>query len=238
MLALTPQPNEAFMREVDDAVRQDRLIGFWRRYGRLAVGAVIVALVVFAGWLWWSHHSAQQSGLASEKMNKVLQAIAGGGAPDAKALDALTRAGQPGYRASALLAKAAVAAQKNDGKGAAAIYAAMAADTSLAQPYRDLGLVRQTAIQFDTMKPQQIVDRLKPLAVAGDPWFGSAGEMSALAYMKMDKPQLAGPIFAAMVKDDKVPATIRSRARQMAALLGIDVVDAEGDANGGQAGGQ
>ena len=67
---------------------------------------------------------------------------------------------------------------------------------------------------------------MKPLAVAGDPWFGSAGEMTAIAYMKMSKPDLAGPIFAAMAKDKTVPQTIRSRARQMAGLLGIDAIEA------------
>ena len=78
---------------------------------------------------------------------------------------------------------------------------------------------------FDALKPQQVVDRLKPLAVEGAPWFGSAGELVAIAYMKMRKPELAGPMFAAMAKDENVPQSIRSRARQMAGLLGIDAVE-------------
>jgi hypothetical protein len=44
--------------------------------------------------------------------------------------------------------------------------------------------------------------------------------------MKMRKPDLAGPMFAAMAKDETVPDSIRSRARQMAGLLGVDAVDA------------
>ena len=80
--------------------------------------------------------------------------------------------------------------------------------------YRDLALIRQTTIEFDALKPQQVVDRLKPLAVEGAPWFGSAGELVAIAYMKMCKPELAGPMFAAMAKDENVPQSIRSRARQ------------------------
>ena len=70
-----------------------------------------------------------------------------------------------------------------------------------------------------------MVDRLKPLAVEGAPWFGSAGELVAVAYMKMGKNDLAGPMFAAMAKDDKVPQSIRSRARQMAGVMGIDAVE-------------
>ena len=121
--------------------------------------------------------------------------------------------------------KAGTASRKGDSKAAIAIYSAMTADTKLDQPYRDLALIRQTALEFDALKPQQIIDRLKPLAIEGAPWFGSAGELVAIAYMKTGKPDLAGPMFAAMAKDANVPQSIRSRARQMAGLLGIDAVE-------------
>ena len=91
-------------------------------------------------------------------------------------------------------------------------------DGLLGLPVNDLDIA--TALE-----PQQVVDRLKPLAVEGAPWFGSAGELVAISYMKMRKPDLAGPLFAAMAKDATVPQSIRSRARQMAGLLGIDAVE-------------
>lgn len=232
-MALTPQNSEVFMREVDDAVRQDRLLTFWQRYGRIAIAALVLALAAFAGWLYWQHHVRTQSQVTSEQMDAVLATAIGGGAPDAKQLDALTQADQPGYRAGALLTKAGVAARKGDTKGAVAIYAAMAADTGLDQPYRDLALIRQTALEFDSLKPQQVVDRLKPLAIEGAPWFGSAGELVALAYVKMGKPDLAGPMFAAMAKDANVPESIRSRARQMAGVMGIDAVETPAEPNEG-----
>ncbi|MFP5434111.1 MAG: hypothetical protein ACLGIM_13485, partial [Alphaproteobacteria bacterium] len=170
-------------------------------------------------------HQQSQSQAVSEEMDAVLTTAAGGGTPDAKQLDTLTKADQPGYRASAQLLKAGVAARKGDAKSAIALYAAMAADTGLDQPYRDLALIRQTALEFETLKPQQVVDRLKPLAVEGAPWFGSAGELVAIAYAKMGKTDLAGPMFAALAKDSNVPQSIRSRARQMAGVMGIDAVE-------------
>jgi hypothetical protein len=226
IVALTPQNSEAFMREVDDAVRQDQLLTFWQRYGRWLVVAVIAGLALFAGWLYWQHYSTTRSQAVSEQMDQIVETAAGGGTPDAKQLDALANASQPGFRASALLVKAGVAARKGDTKAAIAAYKAMADNGDLDQPYRDLALIRQTALEFETLKPQQVVDRLKPLAVEGAPWFGSAGELVAIAYMKMRKPDLAGPIFAAMAKDENVPESIRSRARQMAGVLGVDAIDA------------
>jgi hypothetical protein len=233
IVALTPQNSEVFMREVDEAVRQDQLLTFWQRYGRIAIAVLVLGLAAFGGWLYWQHYSRTQSEATSEKVDAVLAGALGGGNPDAKQLDALTQAGQPGYRAAALLTKAGVASRKGDAKGAIALYAAMAADSGLDQPYRDLALIRQTALEFDSLKPQQVVDRLKPLAIEGAPWFGSAGELVALAYVKMGKTDLAGPMFAAMAKDKGVPDSIRSRARQMAGVMGIDAVEIPAEPNEG-----
>jgi len=224
-VALTPQNSEAFMREVDEAVRQDQLLTFWQRFGRWIVALAILGLAAFGGWLYWQHYTKTQSQAVSEEMDKVIATAVGGGTPDSKQLDTLSQASQPGFRASALLVKAGTAARKGDSKAAIAAYRAMASDSSLDQPYRDLALIRQTTLEYESLAPQQVIDRLKPLAVEGAPWFGSAGELVAIAYMKMRKPDLAGPLFAAMAKDRNVPQSIRSRARQMAGLLGVDAVE-------------
>jgi hypothetical protein len=78
-----------------------------------------------------------------------------------------------------------------------------------------------------------VITRLQPLAVAGSPWFGSAGELVALAHLKANQPARAAPIFAALAKDEKLPSSIRSRALQMAGALGIDATT---DAAGAKAG--
>ena len=95
-------------------------------------------------------------------------------------------------------------------------------DEGLPQPYRDLATIRLTAVEFDQMKPEDVIVRLKGLAVAGNPWFGSAGEVTAMALLKLNRKDEAGRMFAAIAADDKVPNTIRSRAVQIAGTLGVD----------------
>lgn len=220
-MAITPPNDQALLREVNDAVRQDMMVSVWQRYGRWMLVGLVAALAVFAGWLWWDKHSQTKAGEAAEKLDVALKATAGSGTPDAAALAALEKDTQPGYRAAARLMKAAGAAQKGSDVEAAGLYGQIAADTGLAQPYRDLALVRQTALQFDKMKPEDVVARLKPLAQAGNPWFGSAGEMSAIAYLRMNKKREAGEMFASMSRDTQVPESIRLRAGQMAGMLGV-----------------
>jgi hypothetical protein len=87
-------------------------------------------------------------------------------------------------------------------------------------------LVRQTAIEFDTMTPDAVIARLKPLATPGSAWFGSAGEMVGISHMKQGKKDLAGATFAAIAKDETVPESIRSRIVQLAGVLGVDALPA------------
>jgi len=221
-VALTPQNSEAFMREVDEAVRQDQLVTFWQRYGRILLVLLIVGLAAFGGWLYWQHHQKTQAEAVSEQMDSVLDAAVGGGTPDAKQLDALTKAGQPGYRASALLVKAGLAARKGDNKAAIEAYQAMAADSSLDQPYRDLALIRQTVAEYDTLKPQVVIERLRPIAVPANAYFGSAGELVAMAYLDSGRRDLAGQMFSQLGSTESVPETIRQRAVQMAGSMGVD----------------
>ena len=75
------------------------------------------------------------------------------------------------------------------------------------------------------MKPEDVVVRLKPLAVPGNPWFGSAGELLGMAYLKQGHKDLAGPLFATIARDKDTPDSLRARIRQMAGLLGFDAID-------------
>ena len=111
------------------------------------------------------------------------------------------------------------------GAEAVKLFDEVAADASAPQPYRDLANVRAVAVNFDAMKPDDVVARLKPLAEPGKPWFGSAGELVALAYLKQGKNDLAGPLFAAISRDKEAPESLRARTRQMAGVLGVDAID-------------
>lgn len=222
-MAQTPRTNEEFLREVDEQVRLDTALQFWRRWGRWIIGGAIAALLAFAGWLWWNAHRASVAGVEGENFSAAIDDLEAGRMNKAEtALKALSASDAPGYRASSQMALAALKLAKDDAKGAIAAYDKVSGDTSLSQPFRDAATIRGVAASFDTMKPADVVARLKPLAVPGNPWFGSAGEMTAIAYMKMNKPREAAATFAALAKDEGVPESIRSRSVQLASVLGVD----------------
>lgn len=221
-MALTPQSNEAFLREVDEELRRDQAVQVWQRYGRAIVVAVVLALTAFGGFLFWQHRQHQAAEREGEKLQAAYDALA---AQDTKGaaqpLAELAGSSRDGYRVLAMFTQADVLLKDNDLKGAAAKFAQVASDASVAQPFRDLALIRQTSAEFDALKPEVVVERLRSLAVAGNPWLGSAGELVAAAYLRQGRRDLASQMFSRIAADEQTPRSLRQRAVQMAGVLEV-----------------
>jgi hypothetical protein len=226
-LAQPPDINETFLREVDENLRRDRLRDFGKKYGNWIAVAVVLFLAVSGGFIWWQQHQVKTSEGQVEQLAQIYHDVGTANVSKAPAqLDELANSGSKAIRASALFTSAALALEKNDHKTAIAKYREIAGDDGFPQPYRDAALVRQTALEFDQIKPEEVIARLEPFAKPGKPWFGTAGEMTALAMIKQGKKDQAGRLFAAIAKDKSVPQTIRGRAVQIAGTLGVDASSA------------
>ena len=216
---------DVFMREVDDALREDQFLDVWQRWGKIIVVVVLAGLAALAGWLWYGENRASVADKAGEKFIVALDQVEAGQLDaGAKALAPLTTEGPAGPRTAAKMMQAGILAEQGKAGEAVKLFAAVAADESAPGPYRDLAKIREVALSFDTLPPEQVIARLKPLAVPGNAWFGSAGELVGAAYLKQNRGDLAGPLFAAIAKDKDVPQSIRSRTQQLAGLLGVDAV--------------
>ncbi|MEO8175648.1 MAG: tetratricopeptide repeat protein [Sphingomicrobium sp.] len=222
-MALPPDTGETFLREVDENLRRDQMSGLARKYGGWVVGAVVLLVVAAGGWLYWLDQQRKSAATDSETLSQIYTEI-GTGKIDkvGPQLDSLATDGTDAVRATALFTSAAVAIEKNDRPTAIAKFHEVANNKDLAQPYRDLGLIRATSLEFDTIKPEQVIERMAPLTKPGSPWFGSAGELTAMAMLKQGKKNEAGRLFAAIAADRQVPDTIRARAVQIAGSLGVD----------------
>ncbi|MBF9150545.1 tetratricopeptide repeat protein [Novosphingobium jiangmenense] len=222
---------DAFLREVDDALREDQVYTAIQKYGK-PVGAVILAgLLGLGGYLWYENHSNSKAAEQGEALTKALDDIEVRNLKAAtEAVAPLAKDGTDGYRATAKMLAAGVLSEQGKNAEAAKAFAEIAADTGIPQAYRDLATIREVSLTFDQLGPDKVVERLKPLAVPGNAWFGSAGELVGMAYVKQGKNDLAGALFAQIAKDKTVPDTLRRRTRQMAGLLGVDAVEDPGTA--------
>lgn len=221
-MAISPtDANDVFIREVDDAVRDDQIKTFWDSYGKALLGLIAAGLVGYGGYLYYSHSQAQDAGVTSENFYRALDAgQAGNVAQSEKELIAVAKEGDLAYRAAALMTQAGNAMQQNNNAKAAELYGQVATDTNIPQVYRDVALVRQMTLQFDTEKPETIIARIAPVAKPDSPLYGSAAELLALANMKAGKEAEAAKIFGQIAASKDVPDGLKTRAQQMAGMLG------------------
>jgi hypothetical protein len=217
---------DVLMREVDEAVRRDQLERAAKRYGLMVGAAVLVALLALAAWLFWQSRQENQLETRSEQLVTAFDELDGGAFTRAdEELAPLATGEGDAASVAAGLARAGIALRDNRRDEAVQIFEAVAANEDAPEPYRQLAAIRLAAAQFEDLEPQAVIDRLKSIAVPGNPWFGSAGELVAMAYLKQGREDLAGPLLAEIAKDESVPETLRSRTRQLAGLLGVDAIE-------------
>ena len=218
-MALKPEDGETFLREVDEELRRDQMNRFVKRYGWAIAAAFVLAVGALGGWIWWQGHRRRPSRSEGDTLASALDSLeAGNRNAAAPKIAELENSDVPGYRAAALFARANSQHRRRQRPAAIATLRAIAANQDLDEVYRQAALVRQTQLEFDSLPPQQVVQRLRPLARPGSAWLGSAGEMLGVAYLKLHRPDLAGPVFAAIGRDQNVPDSIRTEPFRWRAL--------------------
>lgn len=228
-MALSPTNNAALLQEVDEAVRKDQMKAFMSRYGLWVAAGLLAALLAFGGYLYWNHRQTVVAGEQAERFSAILDQTSSGQAAAAAAdLKALASDGSPAYRAVALIEQANVAAADGKLKEAATLLGQVASDSKIDASLRNLALIRQTAVEFDTLKPEAVIARMQPIVSQTGPQsslFASAAELTAIAHYQLGQLDKAGPLFGQIAKMEDVAPSLKSRAVQMAGMLGVDAVE-------------
>jgi len=224
-LAIKPNDGETFLREVDEELRKEQVNQVFTRYGWWIIAAAVLLVAAVGGYFYWRSYQAGVAEAQGESLLGALDNLEGGQRTQATPkIDQLAESDIAGYRVAALFARANAQVAANQLPAAVASLRAIAENEDVAEPYRQAALVRQTALEFDTLPPAQVVQRMQPLARPGQPFFGAAGEMMGIALLRMNQPQRAGPLFGRIGRDETVPPSIRTRVIQMAGSLGIDAL--------------
>jgi hypothetical protein len=220
-----PAEDDILIREIDEAVRQDDALAFLRNHGAKVLGGLVVLIGGLGGYLLWDGYREGQLEAQAETLVAGLDyATQNDLKTAAEKVAPLVDDGSPGARTAARLLQAGAALQAGEIDKASGLYQQVAADTEAPPALRDLARIRDVAARYDTMKPADVIAKLGDLAKPGNPYFGAAGELVAMAHLHAGNRAEAGKLFAGMAKDEELPETLRSRARQMAGLLGVDAI--------------
>jgi hypothetical protein len=212
---------DQFINEVDEELKRDRQMVLWQKYGRFAVAGVLLVVIGVAAVVGWRHYQANrraEAGIAF--VSAVENASTGKSAEALKAFRALGADGPTGFAELARLQEAAELTRQGNEAGAAQVYDAMAKDSSVAEPFRNLALLLYGLAVLDRADPQALVKRLEPLTVAASPWRYSALELTALVARKRGDGKAAQKIFKRLADDATTPPSIRARAAEFLAVSG------------------
>ena len=205
-MAQPPNTSDIFLREVDENLRRDQMRDFARKYGSWMIAGLILFLIACGAFIYWQQYRERRGEQQVEALSDAYKDIGSGNLSSApQKLQGLADNGPKAVRASALFTLAAIALEKNDTAGAIAKYKALANDDGMPQPYRDAALLRQTSLEFDRLKPDEVISRLQPLAKQGNPWFGTAGELTAAALFKQGKKAEAGQLASSLGVETGTP---------------------------------
>jgi hypothetical protein len=227
-LALPPDSNPTFVREVDEELRRAELLRIWQRYGKWIIAGVVVIVLAVAIVLYLSHQSQSTAKRHGEDFDSAMMDLQENQTGKARAkFDALAKEGGPGYAAIARLGEADAILAGGNVKAASAKLGEVIADPETPEPIRQMAVVRQTYIEFDSLAPAEVIRRLRPIAVPDNPWFGTAGEMLATAYLKAGNRAEAGRLYGEIAASESVPSSIRQRVVELASMLNSGAAAAE-----------
>jgi hypothetical protein len=210
---------DTFLREVDEAVRQDQYKQLWDRYGIYALGAAVVVVAGVAGYKGWSYWQMKQAQDAGAKFTQALGMEDGvDAAKGREMLAALAEKGPKGYRVLARFQLAAAEA-KTDPDKAVVDYDALATDPSVDSILQGLATLQAAALRLDKADFAEMERRLKGLVDSDSSWRFSARELLGLAAYRLKNMREAEKQFSALVGDQGTPPNLRERADMMLALI-------------------
>ena len=205
--------------EVEEQLRSERYKSLALKYGPYAIGLVIAVVVIAGAILGWNYYQAASQAKESQVYAAGMAARDANDEATAKArFEAAAKQGPKAYRALALMQLGGLALEKNDAKGAAALFD-QAADIGADPIVSDAARLKSAFALLDTATYAEMESKLTPLAKDGRPYRILAKE--ALAFAKVQANDLSGARseFVALSLLTDTPQDIRERADRMVALI-------------------
>ena len=207
--------DSAAFQEVDDAVRQDDMKLWWKRWGTWVVAGAVAVVVAVTGMVGYRQYDTARRATASAAYSAALAKIGQDNAAARAELNKQAESAPAPYNSLAALA----AAQLLD-KPEEQVAALEAVSAKLPPELSDLALVIAGFRGADTGKFETVVARLDPLAMPDRPFHASVTELQALAAARKSDLKRARELWTAIVKDPASPQGAQQRAQAMLTYYG------------------
>jgi hypothetical protein len=202
--------DQAAFQEIDDAVRQDDLKAWWKRYGTWVVAAGVALVVVAAGLVGWRQYQNAQRATAGAAYASALALIGKDNAAARAAFDRQAANAAEPYRSLAAL----IAAQMRD-KPEEQVGALRDLAPKLPGELSELAQVIAGYRSIDTPKADETVAALGPISGVDHAFHGSILELQALQAFRKGDAKRAKELWTEIIKDPAASSGTVQRAQAM-----------------------
>jgi hypothetical protein len=204
-------------QEVDEDLRRDKALAFWKRYQNHIIGFAIIAVAATAGVSGWRYYKQQQIEANGAAYLQALQAQDKDPKAAAAQFDALAKDGG-GFAVLAQFQRANQALKDGDKAKAAEQFAAIAHDGSVDKALQDLAAVLGGLAWLDAGKPEDAAKLVEPLTGDGQAYRYSALEVKAQAALAAGDKAKAKQVYEQLKQLGALPSApqgVSARAQIM-----------------------
>ena len=210
---------DSFIDEVNEEVRRDRLYAALRRYGWIAIVAV---LAIVGGAAFNEYRRASDLALAQQRGDAILQALESDRGESRSA--ALGEIATEGSAVSALvgLFRASELVMMQDPAAASNVLAALIGQENILGDYSDLALFKQLLLEGSGLDASARRSGFEQLSAAGNPLRLLAQEQLALLELQENDETAAVKRLRDLLQDAEMTQNLRQRLGQLMVALGQD----------------
>lgn len=217
---------DSFIEEVTEEVKRDKLFAMIRRYGWIAVVAI---LLIVGGAAYNEYRKGLDVAAAQASGDAILEALQ---APDGSAgsLEGVTTPSADAQLVADFLLAAEQIAEGDGTKAAETLDKVALSGGNTPAIYRDIAAFKSVLANDTTMSLQERRTALESLANPGAPLALLAEEQLALIDIEENNPSAAIDRLNAIIQDASATAGLRRRASQLIVALGGTPSDVNGSA--------
>lgn len=207
-------------QEVDEDLRRDKALDFWKRHNNSIIAAAVLAVVLAGGISGWRYYSQSQREATGAAYSAAMDAIDKDPATARAQIDALVaKGGLGGYAVLARFQQASQTLKAGDAAKAGDLYAALAGDASVDKPLKDLAAILAALARLDSGKPAEAASLVQPLTAEGNAYRLSALEISGLAAFAAGDKAKAKDLFTQLKQLAALPTAPRGLAARADIML-------------------
>ncbi len=209
---------DSFLNEVTEELRRDRMMGYLRKYGWIAVLAVLL-IVGGTGWNEWRKATDRAN---AEAFGDAVLAALENNDPSAR-VNALAQIETTGAQAGMIQLLSAGELIETDRAAALAALAAASEDSALPEAYRQLAALKRVIAGGSDIPIEEREMLLAGLSQPGQPLRPMALEQTALLQLEQGNTETAIEIMTDLLSQSDVSDTLRRRVTQLVVALGGEV---------------